>query len=107
MTTSAVVIRQNIEERFDETMRYTEDQDLFLRLTQRYNKTYYLKEELVLRERDMNAAGGLSGNLWAMRSGEIKMYRKFCKAQGLMVLFPLFLGYSLAKHLLKSLKGPA
>jgi len=104
-TTSAVVVKREVSERFDKTMRYTEDQDLFLRLTKRYNKTYYLKEELVLRERDMNTGGGLSGNLWAMRSGEVKMYRKFCKANGLMVLFPIFLAYSLSKHLLKLLKG--
>ena len=104
-TTSAVVVKRDVGERFDETMRYTEDQDLFLRLTDKYNKTCYINKELVLRERDMNEGGGLSANLWAMRSGEVKMYRKFCKANGLMVLFPIFLAYSLSKHLLKLLKG--
>ena len=106
-TTSATIIKRDIEEQFDESMRYTEDQDLFLRLTYKYNKTYYLEEELTLRAREMNTLGGQSANLWAMRKGEIKMYWKFCKANALMVLFPLFLGYSLAKHTVKYLKGSA
>ena len=106
-TTSATIIKRDIEEQFDESMRYTEDQDLFLRLTHKYNKTYYLEEELTLREREMNTAGGQSANLWAMRKREIKMYWKFCKTNTLMVLFPLFFGYSLVKHIFKYLKGPA
>ena len=104
-TTSAVVVKREIEERFDETMRYTEDQDLFLRLTQKYDKTYYLKQVLVLRDRGMNEEGGLSGNLWAMRKGEIKMYYKYCKSTRTMLLLPLFASFSLSKHVLKMMKG--
>ena len=104
-TTSAVIVKREIEERFDETMRYTEDQDLFLRVTQKYNKTYYLNQELVLRDREMNEEGGLSGNRWAMRKGEMKMYYKYCKSNSIMILFPLFAAYSLGKHTLKMLKG--
>ena len=104
-TTSAVIVKREIEERFDETMRYTEDQDLFLRVTQKYNKTYYLNQELVLRDREMNEEGGLSGNRWAMRKGEMKMYYKYCKSNSIMILFPLFAAYSLSKHTLKMLKG--
>ena len=104
-TTSAVVVKREIEERFDETMRYTEDQDLFLRLTQKYDKTYYLKQALVLRDRGMNEEGGLSGNLWAMRKGEIKMYYKYCKSTRTMLLLPLFASFSLSKHVLKMIKG--
>ena len=105
--TPAVVVKRSITERFDETMRYTEDHDLWLRVTQTYDETYYLDRVLTLIDRPVRSEGGQSANLWAMRSGEIKMYKKFCRANGLMVLFPLFLGYSLLKHLIKLLKGPA
>ena len=105
--TPAVVVQRTIPERFDESMRYTEDHDLWLRLTSKYNKTYYVDDVLTVIDRPVRAEGGQSANLWAMRKGEIKMYKKFCKANALMVLFPLFLGYSLAKHGIKLLKGPA
>ena len=104
-TTSAVIVKRDLEERFDETMRYTEDQDLFLRLTHKYDKTYYLKQKLVLRDRRMNEEGGLSGNKWAMRKGEIIMYYKYCKTNRIMLLFPLFTVFSLSKHVLKMIKG--
>ena len=104
-TTPSVVIKRTIHERFDETMRFTEDHDLWLRITQKYNKTYYLDHVLTVIDRPVRSAGGQSANLWAMRSGEVKMYRKYCKANGLMLLFPIFLAYSLSKHLLKLLKG--
>ncbi len=106
-TTPAVVIKRDIKERFDETMRYTEDHDLWLRITQKYDETYYLDRVLTLIDRPVRSEGGQSANLWAMRRGEIKMYKKFCKSNGLMVLFPMFLGYSLAKHLVKLFKGRA
>jgi len=103
-TTSAVIVQKKIKERFDETMRYTEDQDLFLRVTQKYNRTYALGQTLVLRTRAMNEVGGLSGNLWEMRKGEIEMYRKYCKRNKSMLLFPLFASFSLSKHFIKMIK---
>lgn len=105
--TPAVVVKRTITERFDESMRYTEDHDLWLRLTRTYDKTYYVDDVLTVIDRPVRAEGGQSANLWAMRSGEIKMYYKFCKSNSLMVLFPMFLGYSLAKHTVKYLKGSA
>ncbi len=105
--TPSVTLRREIAERFDETMRYTEDHDLWLRVTQAYAQTYYLDKVLTVIDRPVRSEGGQSANLWAMRRGEIKMYRKYCKANKLMVLFPLFLGYSLMKHLLKTIKGRA
>ena len=86
-TTSAVIIKRDIVERFDENMRYTEDQDLFLRVTEKYDKTYWLKQSLVLRDRGMNEIGGLSGDLWEMRKGEIQMYKNFCKSNDKIMLY--------------------
>ncbi len=105
LTTSAVTVKKEVRERFDASMRYTEDHDLFLRITQKYNNTCVINKILVYRDRNMNSDGGLSSNLWAMRKGEIKMYYKFCKTNNLMIVFPIFFGYSLAKHIVKSFKG--
>lgn len=103
LTTSATIIKRDIMERFDETMRYTEDHDFWLRLTQKYDQTFYLKEKLVVRSRGMNTLGGQSANLWGMRKGEIKMYYKFCRRNRVMFAFPAFLFFSLVKHLFRML----
>jgi len=102
-TTPSVIVKRNIEERFDENMRYTEDHDLWLRITQKYDETYFLDTVLTIIDRPVRAEGGQSSNLWAMRKGEILMYKKFCKTNGVMILFPLFAAYSLLKHLIKSI----
>ncbi len=103
-TTPSVIVKRDIEERFDESMRYTEDHDLWLRITQKYDRTYFLNNVLTIIDRPVRAEGGQSSNLWAMRKGEIEMYRKFCKRNGVMILFPLFVAYSLAKHGIKTIR---
>ena len=103
--TPTVTVKRNISERFDISMRFTEDHDLWLRITQRYCQTYYYDDVLTVIDRPIRSEGGLSGNLWEMRKGEINMYWKYCKANRLMVLFPMFLIFSLLKHSFKLLKG--
>jgi len=103
--TPSVTVKCSISERFDESMRYTEDHDLWLRLTQKYDATYLLETVLTIIDRPVRSVGGQSANLWAMRKGEIKMYWKYCKKSIKMILFPLFLVFSLGKHLLKMIKG--
>jgi len=102
-TTPSVIVRREINERFDEQMRYTEDHDLWLRITRKYNETYFLDSTLTVIGRAVRAEGGQSANLWAMRKGEMEMYRKYCKENGLMLLYPFFLFFSLGKHFLKIL----
>ncbi len=104
-TTPSVIVKREIKERFDESMRYTEDHDLWLRITQRYDETYFLETVLTIIGRPVRAKGGQSDNLWAMRKGEIKMYRKYCQDNSRIFLFPFFLLYSLAKHSVKMIKG--
>lgn len=104
-TTPSVIVKRNIEERFDESMRYTEDHDLWLRITQKYDETYFLDTVLTIIDRPVRAEGGQSSNLWAMRKGEIFMYEKYCKTNKKMLLFPLFAVFSLSKHFIKMIKG--
>ena len=104
-TTPSVIVKRKLEERFDKAMRYTEDHDLWLRITQKYGKTYFLDAILTVIDRPVRTEGGQSANLWAMRKGEIEMYRKYCKRNKSMLLFPIYTSYSLSKHILKMLKG--
>ena len=101
--TSSVTLLRSIPERFDETMRYTEDHDLWLRVTGRYEKSFYVEKKLTVIGRRINSQGGQSGSLWKMRKGEMKMYRKYCRYGRKPLLFPLIL-FSLGKHTIKILK---
>ena len=104
-TTPSVVIKREIDERFDESMRYTEDHDLWLRVTQKYDESYYLDTVLSEIDRPVRAKGGQSANLWAMRKGEIKMYYKYTRNTHQLFLFPFFLLFSLSKHIVKKIES--
>ena len=103
--TPSVTLRRSISERFDESMRYTEDHDLWLRIAMEHEKIYCFDEVLTMVGRRVNTPGGQSGRLWEMRRGEMKMYRKYCQAYGKMVQLPWWWAFSLAKHGWKLLRG--
>ena len=103
--TPAVTVQRSIPERFDETMRFTEDHDLWLRLTAKYNESYFMEKVLTIVDRPVNSIGGQSGHLWEMRKGEMYMYHKYCKDNGKIMLLPFLLTFSMSKHILKRLKG--
>ena len=104
-TTPSVVIKREIDERFDESMRFTEDHDLWLRVTQKYDESYYLDTVLSEIDRPVRAKGGQSANLWAMRKGEIEMYYKYTRNTHQLFIFPFFLLFSLSKHILKKIES--
>jgi teichuronic acid biosynthesis glycosyltransferase TuaG len=96
---SCIVVRRNIENRFDEKMRYCEDYDLVLRCA--YHKPIALLcSPLTLLSRAQQSEGGLSGNRWAMRQGELYLYRKIGYLNPLLLpVVPLLYLFSLLKHL--------
>lgn len=98
--TPSIVFKKNISISFNETMRYTEDHDFFLRVCFNNYKIYYLNLALVYLNRRVLSDGGLSANKWAMRKGELQMYKNivFYK-KSLVPLFPFLILFSLAKHL--------
>lgn len=99
--TSCLVVSRCIGERFNETMRYTEDHDLCLRIA---NKTdiYYIDLPLTALGRPQLSKGGLSGNQWAMRKGEMRLYFHACKLRlWLFPCLPFFFLFSIVKHVLK------
>lgn len=94
----ALVVRRDIDIRYDERMRYTEDHDLLLRLSGRHS-ILKIDAPLARVHRALNSKGGLSGNLWAMRKGEINMYLKLIKENTAWILaVPFLIIYSLMKH---------
>lgn len=99
--TSCLIVNRCIEDRFNETMRYTEDHELCLRISNKIN-IYYIDLSLTSLGRPQLSKGGLSGNHWAMRKGEMKLYFYACTLRlWLFPCLPFFLLFSIVKHLLK------
>ena len=98
--TPSIVFKKKISISFNEAMRYTEDHDFFLRICFHNYKIYYLDLALVYLNRSALSEGGLSANKWAMRKGELQMYRNIVyHKKSLLPLFPFLILFSLAKHL--------
>jgi teichuronic acid biosynthesis glycosyltransferase TuaG len=98
--TSAVVISGNVLERFDTSMRYTEDHDLWLRVSFKNDVFLLQGDAMTILGRPQLSKGGLSGNKIRMRLGEMKMYLKSTKySRTSFILAPLLIMYSFLKYL--------
>lgn len=96
--TPCFVVERDIEERFDESMRYTEDHDLWLRVARRRPMVALLGPPLTFLGRPILSSGGLSAHRWQMRLSECRMYWKYCRGSLLVLVYPLFVLWSLLKH---------
>ncbi len=97
--TPSIIIKKEICEYFDEKMTHTEDHELWLRLALKL-EVYYLDLPLTTLGRPQLSQGGLSSNKWAMRKGELKMYKNIIRyKKSLTLLYPFLVIFSLAKHL--------
>lgn len=103
--TSCIVVARKVPLRFDTSMRFTEDHDLWLRIA-RLGVVVRLEGLAVTQlGRPQMSAGGLSGRRWDMRRGELQMYVKAAREDlRLMPLLPGLLTFSLCKHLWSSLR---
>ena len=105
IATSCAIIRNDTSFRFEQSMRYTEDFDLWLRIGYKYN-IYYTNTPLTQIFRPFLSKGGISANKWEMRKGEMKAYTRLVKLNPLFVLaLPMLYILSLGKHLFKALRG--
>ena len=104
-TSCAVVCRQS-DVRFDEAMRYCEDHDLWLRIAERSTVLQLVGGALTRLGRPQLSAGGLSGDRMRMRSGEARVYYRFCRRAWLSRawVLPFLLLMSFAKHLYSGLR---
>ena len=97
--TPSIIIKKEICEYFDEKMTHTEDHELWLRTALKAD-VYYLDLPLTTLGRPQLSQGGLSSNKWAMRKGELKMYKNIIRyKKSLTLLYPFLVIFSLAKHL--------
>lgn len=104
MATPCVVVQKQKELSFDESMRYLEDYELWLRLAAR-QKVFHLPLPLTVLGRPVLSPGGQSSHKWAMRKGELRVYTRLALRQKqYLPLLPFLWLYSLAKHALKSMR---
>jgi teichuronic acid biosynthesis glycosyltransferase TuaG len=97
--TPSLVIPNGVNQIFNERMRYAEDHELLLRLAE-IAPIYYINEKMVYISRPVGSQGGLSGNLWKMRKGELAMYCLLARRRPqYYVVLPFLISYSLLKHL--------
>jgi hypothetical protein len=79
-------------------MRYAEDHELLLRVSE-VTRIFYVAEKMVYISREVGSQGGLSGNLWKMRKGELTMYFLLARRRPqFYVVLPFLVSYSLLKH---------
>jgi glycosyltransferase involved in cell wall biosynthesis len=83
LPTRAVMLRREIELRFDSNKRYAEDYLLWLRVALRGLPVYVIDAPLAFSYKAEYGESGLTGNLWKMERGEIEAYQSVCK-QGLI-----------------------
>lgn len=101
IATSCAIVKNQADFRFDESMRYTEDYDLWLQIGYRYG-IYYIDFPFTQIFRPFLSEGGISANRWKMRKGEMKAYKGLLRLNMLFLfLLPFLLLFSLAKHLYK------
>lgn len=103
--TPCAVIRNDTSFRFEPSMRYMEDYDLWLRIAYRY-KVYFCPQKLARLYRPVSSPGGISARKWEMRKGEMRAYTRLTLLNPLyVILLPLLLSYSLLKHVVKMAMG--
>ncbi len=99
--TPSVVVSNRITDRFDPTLRFCEDHELWLRIAFHHGPFVQLVGPPLTRlGRPTMAPGGQSSRIHRMRAGEMHMYAKFCGSRPLylLLLLPLW-WWSLMKYI--------
>lgn len=105
VATPCAIVRNNPAFRFEPSMRYMEDYDLWLRIAYKH-KAYHIDIPLTRVGRPVLSEGGISSNKWKMRKGELKSYSRLARLNLLfMPLIPFLYTYSFGKHLYKRVTG--
>jgi teichuronic acid biosynthesis glycosyltransferase TuaG len=105
IATPCAIMRNNTKYRFEASMRYMEDYDMWLRIAHK-NPVYFIKIPLTQINRPVLSTGGLSANKWKMRKGELRSFRRLARLNPLYIfLLPILYPYSIAKHIFKASRG--
>jgi len=103
--TSCFVLRRSIADRFDISMSFCEDYDLWLRIFCSHRIHALRGKPLTLLSRPQKTPGGLSASRKKMRLGELTAYLNFVQRNNkFKVLFPLLVVYSALKHIRSEIK---
>jgi len=96
--TPSVIVRTELPERFDTSLRFAEDFHLWLTLTSTYGPVSYTSEVLVHCENPSYGGAGLSGNYWMMFKSEARAFLLLAKSGRLSWwLLPLVIMWSTTK----------
>lgn len=99
ISTCTLIVPKNWSIRFDENMRYCEDYDFILR-SSFLQSLIKIPLSLTYVHRKINSIGGLSGDIWSMRKGELYMYSKLYRLHPIYIFITPFLWiFSMIKHL--------
>jgi glycosyltransferase involved in cell wall biosynthesis len=99
-STSCAVVRRLPGLYFDESMRYCEEYDLWMRIAEHSPVLFISGRQLTRLGRPQLTRGGLSGDTIGMRIGQIRVFYNFCRRSFLYRawLLPGLLIYSVSKH---------
>ena len=98
MVTPSLAVSSANQIYFNEQLKYAEDHDFILRTAEKVG-LWYIDLPLCSLNRLPLTAGGISSRKWEMRKGEIRMFINYCSRNHLVFLIPIFVIYSLFKHI--------
>lgn len=95
--TPSVMLKKNINSRFNINQRYCEDHLLWMQLCCSGNRAAILNIELAYVHKQ---PASLSTNRWKMRQGEIQAYFHVCNSRGILyLLLPILVFFSILKYI--------
>lgn len=98
-STSSVMLRREIKNRFARGQNYGEDRLLLLEVVCAGGLIYKLSPPLEYKFKETFGAGGLSAHVWRMEKGELETFRKIWRAGYISLpTFCLVCAWSLAKY---------
>lgn len=100
--TSTMMLRRDIEYRFQDGKRYSEDFLLTCQIVLSDERVFHLDQSLACIYKSPYGAGGLTKNLLAMELGELHTYWVLWRERYIsLVALPLLAGVSLVKYLVR------
>lgn len=100
LPTRTVMLKRNLDFRFEPAKRHSEDYLLWLRIVCSGYKAAFIDLEMAYLYKAPYGAGGLSGQLWEMEKGELDTYRRLRNER--LISWPTFLAlstFSMAKYI--------
>lgn len=102
--TPSVILRRDIRERFNDSLRYAEDYFLWLTITANHGRVLFAENELVHCANPAYGGAGLSGKLFSMYRSELQAFHKLTQNRALSYRWlPVLYGWGTLKFLVRVL----